>query len=301
MSRILKIIAVIVGVLLGIVGLFLLFVWVRSNSILNKAYDAPEIAISVPTDEEAIERGRYLATVISVCIDCHGTDFGGGVVVDDPALGIVIAPNLTTGENGLGTELTDDDFARVLRYGVLPDGKSVRVMPSDDYTHMSLTDMGAVIAYVRSLPPVDSDWPETKLKLLGRILLATGQLPIMIADRIDFAAARPEPEPGVTLEYGAYLANIAGCTGCHGPGLAGGMIPGAPPDWPQAANLTPSGEVGMWSETQFIETIRTGVNPEGRQLVNEMPWRYYAQMTDAELQAIWLFVHSVPAKEAGTR
>lgn len=301
MSRILKIIGTVVAVLLGIMAVFLAFVFIRSNNIFNKTYDTPEVTITVPTDEATIERGRYLANIVSVCIDCHGPDFGGGVVVDDVALGIVIAPNLTTGENGLGAELSNGDIARVLRYGVLPDGRSVRVMPSDDYAYMSEADMGAVIAYVRSLPPVDSDLPETELKLLGRILLAIGQLPIMIAERIDFAAAHPEPEPGISLAYGTYLGNIAGCTGCHGPGLSGGPIPGAPPDWPQAANLTPSGVVGGWTEAQFIATLRTGVDPDGKQLVDEMPWRYYAQLTDDELKALWLFVHSVPPREAGTR
>jgi mono/diheme cytochrome c family protein len=106
---------------------------------------------------------------------------------------------------------------------------------------------------------------------------------------------------GPTLEYGAYLANIAGCTGCHGPGLAGGQIPGAPPDFPQSANLTPSGEVGNWTEADFINTIRTGVNPDGRQLVSEMPWMTYRNMTDDELKALWAYIHSVPPKEAGTR
>lgn len=301
MSKILRILGVILAILLGIVVLFLAFVFIRSNSMQNKTYTTPEVAITIPTDEASLERGRYLATIVSVCTDCHGADFGGGIIVDDPALGIVVAPNLTTGENGAGAELSDEDIARVLRYGVLPDGRSVRVMPSDDYTHMSQADLGAVIAYVRSLPPVDSDWPETELRMLGRILLATGQLPIMIAERIDFDAPRPEPEPGVTLEYGTYLANIAGCTGYHGSGLSGGPIPGAPPDWPLAANLTPGGAVGDWTEEQFIETLRTGVNPDGEELVAEMPWRYYAQMTDDELKAIWLFVHSVPAREAGTR
>lgn len=109
------------------------------------------------------------------------------------------------------------------------------------------------------------------------------------------------PAAGVTADYGHYLANGAGCTGCHGPGLAGGKIPSGPPDWPLAANLTPSGEVGKWSETDFINTIRTGVNPAGKTLDQVMPWFRYRDMTDDDLKALWQYIKAVPAKPAGTR
>jgi mono/diheme cytochrome c family protein len=97
------------------------------------------------------------------------------------------------------------------------------------------------------------------------------------------------------------LADIAGCTGCHGPGLPGGPIPGAPPDFPKALNLTPGGEVAAWSEVDFIKTLRSGVTPSGHQLVDEMPWKTYRNMTDDELKAVWLFVKSAPAKPFGNR
>lgn len=289
----------------GIVALLLLalgFAYLRSNQILNKTYTPPEDTMPIPTDAASIAKGQYLATTISTCVDCHGQNFGGGIVVDDPALGRITAPNLTTGAGGVGNDLSDADFVRAIRYGVRPNGRSVRVMPSDDYTHLNNTDLGAMIAYIRSLPPIDSsDLPETTLRPLGRVLLAAGQLDILIAERIDFAQTRPDVPVGVTVEYGHYLAKIAGCTGCHGPGLSGGAILGAPPDWPLAANLTPSGQVGGWTEAEFIQTLRTGVDPAGKQLDEEMPWRSYRNMSDAELQAVWLFIQSVPAKEAGTR
>ncbi len=105
----------------------------------------------------------------------------------------------------------------------------------------------------------------------------------------------------MTVDYGHYLADGAGCTGCHGLGLSGGPIPGVPPDWPQAANLTPSGEVGKWSEADFISTIRTGANPAGKTLAKEMPWFRYREMTDNDLKALWQFVKTTPAKPFGNR
>jgi mono/diheme cytochrome c family protein len=302
MRKLFKWIGLILGVLAGLLLIAYAIIYFRSEAVMNKRYAVQVRPVPIPGDEAAIERGRELVHTTSVCIDCHGDNLGGGIVVDDPALGRVVAPNLTTGQNGIGAQRSDNDLVAVLRYGVLPDGRSVRIMPADDYTHLSDTDLGAIIAYIRSLPPVDSTLPPTELRPLGRILLALGQLDIMIAERIDFEqAGSPEMTPEVTVEYGEYLANISGCTGCHGPGLSGGLIPGAPPDWPQAANLTPSGAVGQWSEMDFLQTIRTGVNPDGKQLVDEMPWKNYRNMSDDELKALWAFVHSVPAKPAGSR
>lgn len=302
-KKLLRFLGILLAVLIGLLIVAAFFIYFRSESVLHQTYTTPDFTpVTVPTDAASIERGNHLVNHISVCVDCHGTDLGGRIVVDDPALGIVVAPNLTTGQNGRGAELTDTDIMRVLRYAVKRDGTSVKVMPADDYTHLSDADLGAIIAYLRSLPPVDSDLPAIAFRPLGRILLALNQLDIIIVNRIDFTAAGSPPmTEEVSAEYGHYLANIAGCTGCHGPGLSGGPIPGAPPDWPQAMNLTPAGKVGNWTEMDFINTIRTGVDPDGHVLLLEMPWQSYLHMTDDELKAIWLFVSSVPPKEAGNR
>ena len=300
--RIVRWVGIAVGVLVGLLAIAVAGIFIASESMLNKTYTAPTPVITASTDSAVIARGKYLADSVSVCVSCHGTNLGGGIVVDDPALGRIVAPNLTRGQNGVGNTLSDADMARAIRYGVLPDGHSVRVMPADDYNHLSDADLTAIVSYIRSAPPVDSSLPDNQMGFLGRVLLATGQLPIMIAERIDLNAPRPqEVEQSMTVEYGKYLADNAGCTGCHGPGLSGGKVPGTPPDYPIAANLTPSGEVGQWTEEQFIQTLRTGKNPAGHELSSEMPWKYYKQMSDDELKTIWLFIKSVPDRTAGTR
>ena len=72
--------------------------------------------------------------------------------IDDPALGRVIAPNLTRGRGGVGATFSDADFVRAIRHGVDPSGRPLLIMPADDYTHFSDADLGMIIAYVRSLP-----------------------------------------------------------------------------------------------------------------------------------------------------
>lgn len=302
MKRLMRWLGITVGILAVLALLLAAGIYFRSEMIINQTYAASTDEIAIATDAAVIARGEHLANYVSVCVDCHGAKLEGGIVVDDPALGRIVAPNLTTGQGGVGGELTDADFVRVLRYGILPDGRSAQVMPSDDYQYLSDADLAAIIAYVRSVPPQDNTLPANAIRPLGRTLLTFGQLPILMAERVNTQLDPPATvEASVSLEYGQYLGRIAGCTGCHGPGLSGGPIPAAPPDWPQAANLTPSGEVGEWTEADFINTIRTGVNPAGKTLVKEMPWFRYRSMTDDELKALWLFIQSVPAKEFGNR
>ncbi|MEZ4735800.1 MAG: cytochrome c [Caldilineaceae bacterium] len=302
MKRFLRWLGILTSTLATLVILLAIIVYFRSQAVVNKVYAAPAAAVTVPGDEAAIARGQHLANYVSVCVDCHGANLEGGIVVDDPALGRIVAPNLTTGRGGIGAQRSDADLLRVLRHGILPDGRSAQVMPSDDYQYLSDADLAAMIAFVRSVPPQDSNLPANQLRPLGRILLTLGQLPIIMAERVDTHLAHPTVvEESISVEYGQYLARIAGCVGCHGPGLSGGPIPAAPPDWPQAANLTPGGEVGEWTEADFINTIRTGLNPTGKTLDQRMPWFRYRSMTDAELKALWLFIQSVPAKAFGNR
>lgn len=174
-------------------------------------------------------------------------------------------------------------------------------MPVRIFYYLSDEDLGALIAYLKSLPPVDSDLPRTSLGPVGRVMLALGQLPPpAVPDVIDIDHYGPRPvapEPGVTVEYGEYLARP--CTNCHGASLSGGYIRSPYGDLVLALNLTPGGELGFWSEEDFFTTLRTGVTPGGHQLNRAMPWKYAGQMTDEELSAVWLYLKSLPALEQG--
>jgi mono/diheme cytochrome c family protein len=302
MKKILKLLA---GILVGLAGILVIggiAIVILFDSKMNKKYDVPVTTTQVSTDPAVIQRGKHLAENISVCIDCHGLNLEGGVLVDDPLLGVSIAPNLTKGKGGIGGLRSDQDLSKIIRYGVFPDGRSVTAMPSQDYIHLSDADLTAIISYIRSKPAVDSNLPASEWRVIGKVVVALGMLDFRSAENINPGAVQAQaPQAGVSVEYGHYLANIAGCTGCHGPGLSGGVIPGTPPDYPQASNLTPGGSVGLWSEAQFIQTIRTGKNPGGKEINKIMPTRLFAGMTDDELKAIWLFMKSAPAKEFGNR
>ena len=124
----------------------------------------------------------------------------------------------------------------------------------------------------------------------------------MVAERIDpNGAPSAFVTPAPSAAYGAYLTKVASCMTCHGEGFSGGDIRGTPPGFPKSANLTPSGALGRWSEADFILTMRTGKDPSGHELLQEMPWMTFRNMSDEELRAIWAFLKTLPPKAYGER
>lgn len=293
MKRLGKWIAIGLGGLVGLLLLALLALYALSTTRINKRYEITTEAVTVPTDEATLARGQHLADIFA-CTDCHGETLAGGPFIEDPMLANLYADNLTAGDGGTGARYSDADYVRVIRHGVNPEGRSVLFMPAQEMNHLSDEDLGALIAYLRTVPSVDNELPDNSVGPLGRVLLMTGQLPLLPAELIDHdAPLAAAPEPGITAEYGLYLARS--CQGCHGSDLAGGPIPGAPPNAPPAPDLTPAGNLGNWSEDDFFSTMRSGVTPDGRRLDGEwMPWRTTAKMTGDELKAVWLFLQSVP-------
>ena len=233
-------------------------VFVKSEQRAHQVYTLEPYPLVIPADSASLKRGAHIANAIGKCVECHGEKLEGSVMIDDAKLGLVAARNLTRGTGGVGRILTDADLIRAIRHAVGPDGRPLMIMPSEDFIELSDSDLGAVVAYVKSVAPVDNVLPESKLGPLGRALLVAGKLPIFPAERIDHArkAAPPIPE-AATAEYGGYLARV-GCIGCHGPTLAGGPVPASDPSWPPAANLTIAGPTKSWSEAQFGDLLPTG-------------------------------------------
>jgi mono/diheme cytochrome c family protein len=301
MHEVVKVLALLVAGIVAVVGLAAGAISLISETRLNHKVEVPSGSIAIPTDISAIQRGQHLASAVAACMDCHGPSLAGKVIFDDAALGRIVASNLTRGRGGIGATYSDADLVRAIRYGVDPSSRLLLIMPSDDYNSFSDADLGTIVAYIRSMPPIDTSLPSNEIRTLGRVLFSIGQLPLQPAANIDPTAPRPvPPATGVTPEYGKYLADNAGCQGCHGPGLSGGKIPQAPPNAIPAANLTTAG-LGGWSDADFINVMRTGRRPDGRILDTSMPWPYFAQMTDDELRAIWRFLQSVPPRATGTR
>ena len=299
MTQLVRYLKLTLGVILGVVTLFVGTVYAVTSLRLHRTVTVPTHDFRAPTDSASIARGEHLVRSIAKCVDCHGQDLGGATLNSDFMIGTLAGPNITSGVGGLHRDFPDILYERAIRHGVTLDGRRLVFMPSEEYQYFSDADVGAVIAYVRSVPPVDRESARIRLGPMARALHLAGQFPLFSYDVVihgeEVVAAIPED---TSVAYGRYLGAL-GCAGCHGTGYGGGKIPGTPPDFPPASNLTPSG-IGKYSYEQFVSILKTGERPDGTALKPLMPIASTRLMSDVEFTAIWHFLRSLPPKEFGT-
>lgn len=268
---------------------------------LARVVDVRVVPVAYARDPAAARRGKYLYESRG-CSECHGAD-GRGIVFADSAGGMRLkSPNITRGPGGVVAAYGEGDWVRAIRHGVNPEGHALFAMPSEDYNRMSDEDFATLVAYVRSLPNVAGDGTELRLPAIVKALYGVGLLKDS-SEKIDHRLTPPPPVPvAASVEHGAYVANM--CVGCHGPYLAGGSIPGGPPDWPPAANLTP-GEGSVMprydSAAKFVAMMRTGRQPDGTQVSKAMPFMSLRNLNDTDLNAIYAYLKTLAPRRAGER
>lgn len=290
----------------GIILLILIAgVTITTASRQHLKYEAAYPEVHATKDTAIIAKGKHFVQGLAHCIDCHSTansdslinlgqevPLSGGFGFVLP-VGTIYTKNITPDkETGIGN-LTDGEIARILRYGVHPDGEAVYdFMP---FHTMSDSDLVAVISYLRSLKPVKNKVPENKLNLMGNIVKAYMIKPVGPTEEVPVVV-----KPDTTAAYGKYLVlSVGNCAGCHtkrnlsgtfeGPLLGGGY----PMNGLVPPNLTndAAGRIYTWTEQQFIERFKKGkLIPQ-----SEMPWKSYKRMGDTELKAIYNYLKTVPA------
>lgn len=255
---------------------------------MNRRIELMPVPLALKTDADTLARGQYLYRSRG-CADCHGTDGAGRTFVDD-GKGLKLAgPNISPGPGNVVAQYRAPDWERTLRHGVKPDGRPLMVMPSEDYARLTDADTAAIASYVKSLPPAAGGAAVVSLPLPVRAMYGFGLMQDAAA-KIDHALPPAQPvAEGVTVEHGRYVAQM--CVGCHGAELAGGRIPGGPPDWPAAADLRP-GAPGMapYAEADaMLRMFRSGRAPDGRAL-KVMPFEALGQLSDTDARALHLYL-----------
>jgi len=259
----------------------------------------PGIVVAAPS----IARGEYLVTGPAACGNCHtplgaeGPDLTralGGRLVDKNPDFTAYAPNITPGARV--ADWTDAELVRAIREGLRPDGTLIGPpMPITLYRGMSDDDAQSIVAYLRTVPAVEGEQPESVYNI---------PLPPAYGPPVESV---PHPEEGVTVEYGAYLAGpIAHCMDCHtphgpqGPMLethlgAGGFEFRGPWGVSVAPNLTPHPEDGIADRTdeELKVMITQGMHPDGTPMMPPMPYAYLANMKPEDLDAIILYLRSL--------
>lgn len=259
---------------------------------------------------ERMARGKYLVESVMGCLGCHsladaslpgappkhGAE-GGGVSWAEAGIPWLVAPNITPdAETGAGN-WTDDQLARAIREGIGHDGRALfPIMPYQNYRQMSDEDLASVIVYLRSMPPVRNQLPQTKIPFpLSRLIQGVPQ-------PVEGAVA--QPDVSTPVKRGQYLVTISSCADCHTPinergerlpgmDFAGGFVQKGPAGEVASANITPDATgISYYDEALFLDVMHTG-NVKARKLNPLMPWVIYKGMTDDDLKAIFAYLRTV--------
>ena len=307
-----RIIVKVLASLAAVVMLLIAVVLVRSH----RTFDAPYPNITASFDPAVIQRGRYIAYGAGHCVNCHTNKaeqddvlagkqlpMAGGLEFELP-VGTFYTPNLTPDrETGIG-RYSDQELARVLRYGVMPDNRAA--LPFMDFHDLSDEDLTALISFLRSQPAVRRPNAPHAINFLGKAVLAFLIEPAGPARPV----LKTSPAMEATVERGEYLAtSVATCAECHtkrnpidGSYVAakfsgGGVLPIAGDDNRVLVtpNLTPSpsGRITDWDEDRFVGRFDAGVGIPG----THMPWRQFASMTDADKRAIYRYLRTLPPSD----
>jgi len=275
---------------------------------------APTMKITI-TDEK-VERGRYLAYHVMMCADCHsvrdfslfsgpptpGTEFAGGEIFDHSMgfPGRFVSTNITP--YGIG-DWTDGELFRLITTGVKRDGEPIfPVMPYHNFGKLDSEDIEAVIAFLRTLDPIETNHPTSKADFPFNFILRT--LP-------EKATLSQKPDVSDWTAYGEYMFTAAACFDCHtkhekgkfvGP-LAGGGREFVSPDGSivRTPNLTPH-ETGIahYTKETFVQQFKmyadsSFVLPVVNQgeLQTLMPWVMYSGMTVEDIEAIYDYLQTL--------
>lgn len=249
-------------------------VYAVSEYKFRTSHGTPSVDLVVPDDAASIEEGRRLAELRG-CPGCHSPNLGGGVFFDEPWLARIVAPNLTKAIDRYG----DEGFARIVRYGIRPDGTTTTGMPSDMFYYLSDADLSKIIAYIRSAEPVENELPGHEYRIMARTMIAWGEFE-PDAKRVSAQGPRPPiPEPGPTPEYGKYLAMTV-CTECHGMRLEGG-------------GRTPPLTIAKgYSREEFGRLMKEGLAVGDRELdlMARVSRGRFSRFTEPEVDALYAFL-----------
>ena len=319
MRKLPKLLLSLLGSLLGLLILIAVGTVLYVNATWDSPVRRPAANLVAPSDEVSLARGRHLYTLTANCWGCHGGK--GGLAPDEPqtggrefdltgigpGFGFYYASNLTPDrDTGIGA-WTDGELVRAIREGINRRNQIIfPVMAYQFYHGLSDADALAIVAYMKSLPPVRNQVPSRRLSFPTKALIALG----ILRPEPPVTTEVQAPRKGATAEYGKYLAwHASGCAECHSPRaardgsldmtrpLAGGLFPFPEENLEMTgSNLTPDPAtgIGSWSEAQFMKAMRSGTRPDGRVLVTFMPWPLYTHWSDDELRAAWLYMRSLP-------
>jgi cytochrome c2 len=272
--------------------------------------------LKIDATPERVQHGEYLANHVTLCMDCHSTrdwskfsgpmtagTYGRGGERFDEKMGfpgVFYSKNITPANL---KDWTDGEIFRAITTGVDKDGNALfPVMPYHYYGQMDKEDIYDIIAYIRTLPPIENKTPDHVVDFPMNFILNT--IPV----KASFVHKPPKSD---TLKYGAYLVNAAACMECHTkadkgqiiPSLAfgGGRLFEMPNGKCYSANISPDKATGIgnWTADQFVTRFKAYSDPsniptmDSKEVNTIMPWSMFAGMDTSDLRSIFAYLQTV--------
>ncbi len=269
---------------------------------------------------KVLARGEYLFNHAAGCLDCHskrdfskysgpvvpGTEGGGGDVFDQKygLPGVFYGRNITPDSlTGVGN-WTDDELLRALTQGISKNGDTLfPLMPFANYNRMAKDDLMSIIAYMRTLKPINNAVPARQVM----IPMAAFYPAAILQPGIDGNVRPPETD---LVSYGEYVIHIADCATCHTPvtaqgfdrsrAYAGGYTFDLGTHKVVSANITPDSltGIGTWTEEMFLQKFIRYRDPAAYNVDSAahntiMPLSVMAGMTDHDLRAIYAYLRTL--------
>lgn len=270
--RLLKIAAIALG---GLMLLAFVALYVGSEWQIRQRHDVRAVPLAVRADPALAAEGRRIATVLG-CLDCHGPRAEGRVLLNDPAVGKLVAPGFAWA----APLYSDAALARLIRHGVRHDGTGIIVMPSRTYAHVADSDIAAIIAWIRTLHPTGQTvTDQTDFGPIGRALILSGKIPFQVSPG---SVRSPVQRPA---DLGAYYYRAI-CSDCHALDRERPAHEGPRP----APALAPA--AAAYDLSGFTHMLRTGKGMGNRDigLMGAFARSAGPGYTDAEIAAIHAYL-----------
>jgi len=252
-------------------------VWLISSQKLNARASAHPEHLTQPTPVQLADAER-LGRVLG-CFSCHGAGLRGNKMFDEPNVGTIWAPNLTL----VAADASDEQLARAIRQGIGTDGRSLFIMPSEIFQHLSDQEVAALIAMVRAQPRGGSETPGNSYGPIGRLGVVMGKFKTAPALVADYSTTEPG-RVGQQFEPGRRLA-VLYCSSCHNADLSGKEVkPGE-----SSPDLTIA---GAYDVPAFKTLLRTGKPASGKNLPLMGPTARsdLSHMTDEEIEQLHAYL-----------
>ena len=247
------------------------------------------------------------------CASCHQSPgqedrltLGGGLQLKTP-FGVFVVPNISSHPtSGIG-KWTTADLVNAMKAGLSPDGSHYYpAFPFTTYAHMRHQDIADLMAFLRTLAPVESETKPHNLAFPFSYRRLVGAWKLLYLDRTELV---DDANKSQEWNRGRYLVDsLAHCAECHS---ARTILGGVDEKYRYAGGPDPEGKgmapnitqhksgIGSWSKADVMEVLTSGLTPAPDEVSGSMAQvvKNISQLPKRDREAMAEYIKSLPPRE----